>query len=138
MGNVFNRQKPMYNFRLHSYKKVLHSVRSERIPVARSGHRIVCDGSNFYSFGGYNPVSNSYSGDEDDEISQAFFPLFRELWRFNFATLKWSLYKIRNNLPVELASNAVILLGNQLLVRIAYLFKFLFKKNSFKNNYFLT
>lgn len=100
---------------MHTYKRVQPSVKSERIPVARSGHRIVCDSGNLYSFGGYNPVSSSYGGN-DDEISQLAFPLFQELWKFNFATQKWSRYKARQTIPVELASNAVVLLGNLLVV----------------------
>lgn len=115
MGNVFNKEKPTYVFALHSYRKVLHSLKSERVPIGRSGHRIVCDSSNLYSFGGYNPTSNN----QDDELSQAAFPLFQELWRFNFATLKWTRYKARETIPCELASNAVVIIGNHLLVRFA-------------------
>jgi len=79
-------------------------------PKPRSGHRIVCDENNLYSFGGYNP---SGSPNEDDAWPPK---LFRELWKYNFASKKWTNVPIQMSLPTELASNAVVLSGGLLMV----------------------
>lgn len=115
MGNVFIKEKPPYNFKKLTYKLVKSNVSSERVPAARSGHRIVCDSSNLFSFGGYNPAdNNNYL--YDDDITDMSFPLFQELWKFNFATRTWTLCPSRHSIPEELASSSVILLGNTLIV----------------------
>ena len=46
----------------------------DSIPDARSGHRLVTDGMDIYSLGGYNP---DYWGRENDEVT--YYPLFREV-----------------------------------------------------------
>ncbi|KAL5015388.1 hypothetical protein ScPMuIL_009658 [Solemya velum] len=68
----------------------------------RSGHRIVVDDSNLYSLGGYNPDFWEVEDAED-----TYYPLFKELWKFNFATMKWRKLQTSNNMPKELASHAV-------------------------------
>jgi len=42
------------------------------IPDPRSGHRIVVDGGNLYSIGGYNPDFNERENDAD-----TYYPLFK-------------------------------------------------------------
>lgn len=91
------------------------------LPQPRSGHRVVCDSKNLYSFGGYNPhIQNE--DENDDEIWIESYPLFQELWRYNFASRKWLRYCNRRSLPKELASNAVIRKGNTLMVYICVRF----------------
>nr|XP_022917539.1 kelch domain-containing protein 10 homolog [Onthophagus taurus] len=118
-----NRIKPIknYTFKLFKYEKVqVNKKISRRIPLPRSGHRIVCDTKNLYSFGGYNPAvvrdNMEIEDRDDDELSIHSFPLFQELWKFNFATRRWTRFNCRESLPPELASNAVIRRGNYLMV----------------------
>ncbi|KAK5645440.1 hypothetical protein RI129_006740 [Pyrocoelia pectoralis] len=112
MGNC--KTVGVYNFKLYKYEKVNSNSKK---PLPRSGHRIVCDTKNLYSFGGYNPLITQ-NGDErdDDELNINSYPLFQELWRYNFATKQWKCYSGRRTLPQELASNAVIRTGNYLMV----------------------
>lgn len=70
-----------------------------RCPPARSGHRCVADNSNLYVFGGYNPDYDESGGPENED-----YPLFRELWRYNFATDTWHQMGTEGYMPRELAS----------------------------------
>jgi hypothetical protein len=85
-------------------------------PKARSGHRIVCTNTSLFSFGGFNPQR---SREEDEEHINCLFP---ELLEFNLASKKWTLILgsknefYENTLPRELASNAMTLLGDMLMV----------------------
>ncbi|CAG9865367.1 unnamed protein product [Phyllotreta striolata] len=109
---------PPYAFRAFRYEKVHPSEDSNsKCPFPRSGHRIGADLSNFYSFGGYNPVvrDDEDENDEDDFWVQSY-PLFQELWKFNFASRKWTKFRNSETLPKELASNALVLHGNILMV----------------------
>lgn len=103
-----------YVFQPFHVEKVFPSKKSA-LPQPRSGHRVVCDSKNLYSFGGYNPHIQS-ENETDDEIWVESYPLFQELWRYNFASKKWLRYYSRRSLPKELASNAVIRKGNTLMV----------------------
>lgn len=110
--------KNLYTFKAFKYKEIkpLNCNNNTRIPYPRSGHRIGADSANFYSFGGYNPlIPNSMETSTDDYYAQSF-PLFRELWKFNYASRQWSKYPNRLTLPLELASNALLLHRNCLLV----------------------
>ncbi|KAG7281903.1 hypothetical protein CRUP_031152 [Coryphaenoides rupestris] len=80
-------------------------------PPARSGHRCVADNANLYVFGGYNPDFEEAGGSENED-----YPLFRELWRFHFATATWQQLRTEGYMPTELASMSVVLHGNNLLV----------------------
>ncbi|XP_059843028.1 kelch domain-containing protein 10 isoform X4 [Hypanus sabinus] len=80
-------------------------------PPARSGHRCVADNSNLYVFGGYNPDYEESGGPENEA-----YPLFRELWRYNFASGIWQQVGTEGFMPRELASMSVVLHGNNLLV----------------------
>lgn len=80
------------------------------IPLPRSGHRVVADNCNLYSFGGYNPLLLDMYGDPNT------YPLFQELWKFNFALKRWKKFCRQDSLPQELASNAVVRHGNLLMV----------------------
>ncbi|XP_063984372.1 kelch domain-containing protein 10 homolog isoform X2 [Diachasmimorpha longicaudata] len=70
-----------------------------------------------YSIGGFNP---SVPADDPemskDEVWRESKPLFKELWRFNLATKTWERYRGQKNLPIELASTAVLLFQQKLIV----------------------
>ncbi|KAK3601733.1 hypothetical protein CHS0354_016095 [Potamilus streckersoni] len=78
----------------------------------RSGHRIVVDESDLYCLGGYNP---DFWDIPNEEGSGTTYPLFAELWRFNFATRKWTLLKTKGQMPVELASHTLLKCGRHLI-----------------------
>ncbi|XP_068143978.1 kelch domain-containing protein 10 homolog [Drosophila tropicalis] len=81
-------------------------------PLARSGHRIIASNSHLYSLGGYNPRSASVAVRRNRCL------LFQELWSYNFATNRWKLElneECANNMPVELASNALTIHNNVLI-----------------------
>jgi N-acetylneuraminic acid mutarotase len=108
-----------YNIRSDSYelKNQTNSEKKILWPKPRSGHRIVCDDVNVYSFGGYNP-SLSTSDENDlasDNVWSESKPLFRELWKYNIATGLWKKLEVEL-IPDILASNAVLLSGNILMV----------------------
>lgn len=101
-------KQEQYYFRAFKYEEIKPNKKHGRAPCPRSGHRIVAGTKHLYSFGGYNPL---YSGFYVDT-----YPLFQELWRFNYASKVWTLYTNRKSLPQELASNAVVKRGNLLMV----------------------
>ncbi|XP_023026034.2 scruin like at the midline isoform X1 [Leptinotarsa decemlineata] len=108
----------LYTFKAFQFDKIIPSAGSKQ-PVPRSGHRIGADSSNFYSFGGYNPlVRGEVEQNDDDDFWVQSFPLFQELWKFNFASKRWTRFRNSESLPMELASNALILHGNILMVYI--------------------
>lgn len=115
MGNELDKGTvENYHFKPFVIRKV-HPNSCSPLPQPRSGHRIVCDSKNLYSFGGYNPhIQNDESS--GDQIWVESYPLFQELWRFNFAAKKWIRYSSQRSLPRELASNAVLRKGNTLMV----------------------
>lgn len=77
------------------------------VPAARSGHRIVCNDGNMFCFGGFNP----------DYQRQGRQFLFHELWKFNRHREQWSLVlDSQTSMPRQLASNAVILEGEILMI----------------------
>lgn len=82
-----------------------------RAPPARSGHRCVADNTNLYVFGGYNPDYDESGGSENED-----YPLFRELWRFHFATGTWQQIRTEGFMPTELASMS----GNILFVCVFF------------------
>lgn len=59
----------------------------------------MADSSNLYVFGGYNPDYDESGGPENED-----YPLFRELWRYNFATDTWHQMGTEGYMPRELAS----------------------------------
>ncbi|XP_032680458.1 kelch domain-containing protein 10 homolog [Odontomachus brunneus] len=107
--------KNMYVF--EPYVIVEHETDGQERPKARSGHRIACDHRNLYSYGGFNPcVSDTDPDMRDDPTWIISKPLFKELWRFNLASERWRRLPAQETMPNELASNAMILRGNILMV----------------------
>ncbi|XP_033184557.1 scruin like at the midline isoform X1 [Bombus vancouverensis nearcticus] len=105
----------MYTFKPFVFIK--HEAQSIERPKARSGHRIVCDHKNLYSYGGFNPCIPDTDPDmQNDQTWISSKPLFKEVWKFNLVTQQWKRLPGQNNMPNELASNAVILRGNALMV----------------------
>lgn len=94
--------------------------RGSEIPRPRSGHRIACDDVNIYCFGGYNPNPSLpvTSGQIDNPTWTPARPLFRELWSFSLATRRWKQHKVVENMPEELASNAMCMHGKHLMVSV--------------------
>lgn len=99
----------MYTFKPYCFIKC--AVTGCEKPIARSGHRIVCNDKNLYSFGGYNPDVAL----QDNSVWTSK-PLFKELWKFNFATKKWKRLPCHKITPNEVASNTVALIGCTLII----------------------
>lgn len=113
--NELNTSKA-YALKPFQYQKITPTTDS-KVPYPRSGHRIGADSSNLYLFGGYNPwVRNDELYQISDEEGDLTSPLFQELWKFNFASKEWIKYPNSHTLPNELASSALVLHGNILMV----------------------
>lgn len=81
-------------------------------PRPRSGHRIAASDRAIYLFGGFNPNVGNL---EENEVANC---MFKELWRFDLFSKVWTLIlSEKSNLPVELASHAMHLYGDYLMVR---------------------
>lgn len=119
-GRVRSKSKHMYSFRPYQITKLEASGNQSRdlsCPQARSGHRIVADSGNIYSFGGYNPDADL----DRDEFSEDFVllggnTLFKELWKYNIASQLWTKLKTTGPMPDEVASHAAVLSGPKLIV----------------------
>lgn len=112
----------LYLFKAFRYEKIAPNSDS-KMPFPRSGHRIGSDSSHFYSFGGYNPLlRDEIEHHEEDDFWINSNPLFQELWKFNFAAREWSKFPNSDSLPMELASNALVLHKNILMVYVGVRF----------------
>ncbi|XP_076435999.1 kelch domain-containing protein 10-like [Babylonia areolata] len=76
-------------------------------PVGRSGHSMVPDESNLYIFGGYNPLGRA--------VNQGQPTVLDELWKFNFATEKWTKIETES-CPNTCASSCLVKHGSKLYV----------------------
>ncbi|XP_047527702.1 kelch domain-containing protein 10 homolog [Vanessa atalanta] len=85
-------------------------------PRPRSGHRIACDDVNVYCFGGYNPYLPLNTIQRNNPTWTPAMPLFKELWSFSITTKKWKQHKVTENMPEELASNAMCMNGRFLMI----------------------
>lgn len=112
----------MYTFRPYELVKVNYKCYRgifdrgiNSYPRPRSGHRIVCNDSDLYCFGGFNP----HVGGERARGAGRTMYLFQELWKFDLFTKKWNIVysPTIEGMPEELASNAVILRNNMLIVK---------------------
>lgn len=87
-----------------------------KLPRPRSGHRIACDDANIYCFGGYNPSLPLPRFERENATWTPARPLFKELWSYSIARRKWKRHKVIENMPDELASNAMCMNGRYLMV----------------------
>lgn len=87
-------------------------------PRPRSGHRIASDDANIYCFGGYNPSLPLTNIQLENPTWTPARPLFKELWSFSIASRKWKQHRVIENMPEELASNAMCMNGRYLMVCI--------------------
>lgn len=90
--------------------------RGSESPRPRSGHRIACDDVNVYCFGGYNPSLPLTNIPRDNPTWSPERPLFKELWSFSITSRKWKQHKVVENMPEELASNAMCMNGRYLMI----------------------
>ncbi|VVC92686.1 kelch domain-containing protein 10 homolog [Leptidea sinapis] len=90
--------------------------RGPECPRPRSGHRIACDDTNIYCFGGYNPSLPPSQLQRHNPTWTPARPLFRELWSFNLASKRWKHHKVTENMPEELASIAMCMNGRYLMI----------------------
>lgn len=105
----------MYTFKPFVFMN--HNAKSHEKPKARSGHRIVCDEYNLYSYGGFNPsITDDDPYMQNDNTWMESKPLFKELWKFSLSTQQWKRLPGQERMPNELASNAVVLKGSTLMV----------------------
>jgi len=104
--------RPQWNTSYRFRPGVLSSVipESQLLPLPRSGHKIVCNEFYFLSYGGYNP-----DGDQGEIGQRDAQPFFHEVWRFDFASKRWSLLDVRG-IPQVLVSNSAILCGKMFMV----------------------
>ena len=72
-------------------------------PQGRSGHRIIYFNQAIYAFGGYNP--NVTLEENDDELWEINQPMFKELWKFNLDSCRWSKIRLKGEAPTMLASH---------------------------------
>ena len=88
---------------IYSFKPYVCTVqspsKSKRIPIARSGHRIVYFNGQIYSFGGYNKDA---VGDDHSDLSKR---LLKELWKYNLITKTWTKLKTSGTTPDTVASH---------------------------------
>ncbi|KAH3807971.1 kelch domain-containing protein 10-like [Dreissena polymorpha] len=76
-------------------------------PKGRSGHCMCADESDIYIFGGYSPM------DDRNGVRQS--RVLPELWRFNFASQKWSQVDA-DNTPITCASSSIAVRNKQVFV----------------------
>ncbi|KAJ8873289.1 hypothetical protein PR048_026923 [Dryococelus australis] len=98
----------LFHFRPYVYCKVAPRVDGAAWPKPRSGHRIVCDDTDLYLYGGFCPQLSSADAREmdGDPVWVESRPLYRELWRYNMGAREWRRLPCSQSMPRELASSA--------------------------------
>lgn len=102
-----------HNLELYTFKPFVHKILKIEsiVPPARSGHRVACDNDNLYVFGGYNPEFKP----SDPEVHGGNEFVFREVLRFNFASMTWKELNIKN-VPKSVTSITLILSGKVMMI----------------------
>lgn len=114
--NELSTKKELYEFRPFELKSI-DVIKGKRKPVPRSGHRVVCDESYIYSFGGYNPEIQHRRITENNAETIENYCLFKEMWKFHIDKREWRcLLSFRPEMPSQVASNAMLILGNTIFV----------------------
>ena len=93
--------KKMYTFK--PFKWVEMNPKGTLNPQGRSGHRVIYFNQAIYAFGGYNP--NVTLEENDDELWEINQPMFKELWKFNLDSCRWSKIRLKGEAPTMLASH---------------------------------
>lgn len=75
----------------------------------------MADNTNLYVFGGYNPDYDESGGPENED-----YPLFRELWRYHFATGTWHQMGTDGYMPRELASMSCEYCGGERILSTCF------------------
>lgn len=93
--------------------RLVHPVPGVRIlvdkePVGRSGHSMVANESNLFVLGGYNPLGRVLNQQGKPTVLE-------ELWKYNFATRKWTKIEAYG-CPNTCASSCMILRGTSIYV----------------------
>ncbi|XP_034840562.1 kelch domain-containing protein 10 homolog [Maniola hyperantus] len=104
------------DYKFEPFKITEVECRSFASPRPRSGHRIACDDDRIYCFGGYNPYLPLNTIQRNNPTWTPAMPLFKELWSFSIASRKWTLHEVVENMPEELASNAMCMSGRYLMI----------------------
>ncbi|XP_032514024.1 kelch domain-containing protein 10 homolog [Danaus plexippus] len=104
------------NYLFEPFKITEVKYRGFASPRPRSGHRIACDDVKIYCFGGYNPHLPLNIIQRNNPTWTPGMPLFKELWSFTLATKKWKQHIVTENMPEELASNAMCMSGKYLMI----------------------
>ncbi|XP_014674834.1 PREDICTED: kelch domain-containing protein 10-like [Priapulus caudatus] len=86
-------------------------VKGKTFPEPRSGHRCVANDIYLYAFGGFN---SAFAGRRNNE--ESYYPLLRELWRFNIVRKSWEKLSTGVDMPWEVASHCALLVANRLIV----------------------
>lgn len=112
-----SRHNVVYQFRPYELKKLKKKSIEQSaasLPDPRSGHRIACNESDIFCFGGYSP------GSEDTADAGN---LFQELWKYNIFSKRWTLVIApgADDMPKEVASCTATIHGNILVVSLLLL-----------------
>lgn len=99
----------MYKVKVFCFSKQYETSKKTG-PIARSGHRLVCNERSMYAIGGYNPIAPT-SFTDNLERRPATHTVFHEIWRFDFDTKEWTKVESKN-MSTELASCATAMSGN--------------------------
>nr|AON96615.1 kelch domain-containing protein 10-like protein [Bicyclus anynana] len=104
------------DYKFEPFKITVVKYRGNARPRPRSGHRIACDDVRIYCFGGYNPYLPMNAIQRNNPTWTPTMPLFKELWSFCIASRKWTQHRVDENMPEELASNAMCMNGRYLMI----------------------
>ena len=97
----------LHNFEL-VYPRPGARILTDVEPIGRSGHSMVCDDSNIYVLGGYNPLGRALN-------SQGRPTVLEEFWKFNLATKKWMKMETAG-FPQTCASSCMLFRGNHVYI----------------------
>lgn len=128
--NELSTKKELYEFRPFELRPIDVIKGRGRKPIPRSGHRVVSDESYIYSFGGYNPEIQQRRRPENNEAIENHC-LFKEMWKFHIDKREWRcLLSCRPEMPSQVASNAMLILGNTIFVSFIDFLLFFFYFNN--------
>ncbi|CAH1723685.1 kelch domain-containing protein 10 homolog isoform X2 [Aphis gossypii] len=104
-----NNSISIYKFKPFQFTTLKKNSDPQLHPLARSGHRVVCNSAYLFSYGGFNPQNS------DNLLRTRVSSAMRELWKYSFDLAEWKIIKCQN-VPQELASSSVSLSGNIIII----------------------